>query len=54
MKTLNITFTDSEYETLKNIKLEEGVTWHGLMVRLVFYKGFYDETHLLGEKEDVQ
>ena len=34
MKTLNITFTDEEYERLNEVKESTGLSWHDFILKL--------------------
>ena len=43
MRTINVTFTDKEYESLAKMKGDTGLNWHDFLIRYAFYKGFYDE-----------
>ncbi len=35
MKTVNITFTDEEYEKLKEVKERKGLNWHDFVLLIV-------------------
>ena len=45
MKTINVTFTDKEYESLVKMKADTGLNWHDFLIRYAFYKGFYDQAY---------